>query len=192
MIFLKRLMVFAIIAFMLFTSIVNAANMNATNSQNQTGNFSAGLQEVLAGPQYSHAWWGLIVEDLNTGKVLYELNPENMFIPGSTAKLYTVAAALDTFGKDYRFTTPIYAHGNVNDSGVLNGDLILVASGDLTMGGRTTPDGRIAYTNMDHGDANALGNATLTEQDPLAGLNDLARQVRRIRHQKHFGRCDHR
>ena len=45
------------------------------------------------------------------------------------------------------------------------------------MGGRTTPDDRIAYTNVDHGDANALGNATLTTIDPLSGLDEMARQV---------------
>ncbi len=177
MLFLKRVMIFAIMVLMLFVSIGIAIDGNASISANQTDKFSVALQEILGRPQYGHAWWGLLVEDLGTGKVVYGLHPENMFIPGSTTKLYTVAAALDSLGKDYRFKTPIYARGEVDSSGTLHGDLILVASGDLTMGGRTTPDGRIAYTNMDHGDANALGNATLTEQDPLAGLDDLAGQV---------------
>ncbi|TKJ44529.1 D-alanyl-D-alanine carboxypeptidase/D-alanyl-D-alanine-endopeptidase [Candidatus Aerophobetes bacterium Ae_b3a] len=54
-----------------------------------------------------------------------------------------------------------------------------MASADLTMDGRTTPDGRIAYANMDHTDAGMDGifEAILTEADPLAGLNELARQV---------------
>src|SRR5262249_3191413 len=57
------------------------------------------------------------------------------------------------------------------------GDLILVASGDPTMGGRNTPDGHIDYTSFDHTYANAVPGATLTPEDPLAGLDDLARQV---------------
>ncbi len=68
--------------------------------------------------------------------------------------------------------------GTVDDLGKLNGNLVLVASGDPDMGGRTLPDGTIAYTNIDHGDANALGGAILTPTDPLAGLDDLALQVK--------------
>lgn len=177
MLFSKRAKVFAIMALMLLASTGIASEERAISPTNQTDNFSASLQKFLDRPQYRHAWWGLLVEDLDTEKSIYSLHPENMFIPGSTAKLYTVAAAMDSLGKDYRFTTPIYARGEVESSGTLHGDLILVASGDLTMGGRTTHDGRIAYTDLDHGDANALGNATLTEQDPLAGLDDLAGQV---------------
>ncbi|HWQ20050.1 MAG TPA: D-alanyl-D-alanine carboxypeptidase/D-alanyl-D-alanine-endopeptidase [Methanotrichaceae archaeon] len=127
--------------------------------------------------QYNHSWWGILAEDLDTRVVIYQQNEEKMFSPGSTTKLYTGAAALDAIGADYRFETPIYARGPVDQSGNLHGDLILVASGDLTMGGRTTPEGKIAYTDIDHGDANSLGNATLTTIDPLAGLDQMAEQV---------------
>ena len=72
---------------------------------------------------------------------------------------------------------PVYAQGEISSSGQLNGNLILVASGDLTMGGRATPEGEIAYTNVDHNDANALGICQLTPQNPLAGIEDLARQA---------------
>jgi D-alanyl-D-alanine carboxypeptidase len=55
--------------------------------------------------------------------------------------------------------------------------VILVASGDLTMGGRTNPDGSIAVSDLDHNEANALGNAVLTAPNPLAGYINLAQQV---------------
>ena len=45
------------------------------------------------------------------------------------------------------------------------------------MGGRTTPDGKIAYTDIDHSYANSIGNAILTTPDPLSGLDQLAQQV---------------
>ena len=61
---------------------------------------------------------------------------------------------------------------------MLEGNLILVAAGDLTLGGRQTSNGAIAFTNYDHNDANNLGTAILTPQDPLSGLDELARQVR--------------
>ena len=62
-------------------------------------------------------------------------------------------------------------------TGVLHGNLILEASGDLTMGGRTNPDGTIAVSDYDHNEADSLGNAVLTAPNPLAGYIKLARQV---------------
>lgn len=172
-----KIAVLFILALLSLTSIVITSPGNAAGSTDQMDNFSVAFQRFLGTPLYQHSWWGLLVEDLETGRIIYALNPDKMFVPGSTTKLYTTAAALDSLGKDYRFKTPIYVRGEVDSSGVLHGDLILVASGDLTMGGRTTPDGRIAFTNVDHGDANALGNATLTEEDPLAGLDNLSEQI---------------
>ena len=46
------------------------------------------------------------------------------------------------------------------------------------MGGRTTPEGTIAYTPGDHIYANVLPIATLTPENPLAGIDDLAEQVK--------------
>ena len=62
--------------------------------------------------------------------------------------------------------------------GDLNGDVMLVASGDRTLGDRTQADGTLDSPACDHGDAYAVpGLATLTPAHPLAGLDALARQV---------------
>ena len=45
------------------------------------------------------------------------------------------------------------------------------------MGGRTAPNGTISYTPIDHTYANSVPGATLTPENPLAGLNEIARQV---------------
>lgn len=52
-----------------------------------------------------------------------------------------------------------------------------MASGDLTMGGRTNNEGHIAITDWDHGDANELPQTQLTPQDPAQGFDELAKQV---------------
>jgi D-alanyl-D-alanine carboxypeptidase/D-alanyl-D-alanine-endopeptidase (penicillin-binding protein 4) len=101
-----------------------------------------------------------------------------MYIPGSSTKLFTVSAALDDLGFDHRFKTPVYAQGKVQN-GTLSGNLVLVASGDLTMGGRTAPNGTVSYTPVDHTYADSVPGATLTPENPLAGLDDIARQVRK-------------
>jgi len=142
------------------------------------GKLSSGVRDVIDAAEFKYSTWGIRVVDLETGKEVYEsFNQDTMLDPASTTKLFTVATAFDVLGADYRFKTPVYANGEVGPNGQLKGDLILVASGDLDMGGRTTPEGNIEYTNADHNDANALGTGELTETDPLAGLNDLARQV---------------
>jgi serine-type D-Ala-D-Ala carboxypeptidase/endopeptidase (penicillin-binding protein 4) len=91
--------------------------------------------------------------------------------------LFSVSAAWTELGPDFRFHTPIYRRGNVTD-GRLDGDLILQSAGDLTLGGRTTADGRIAFKDGDHTYANGNSTAKLTDENPLAGVQSLARQVK--------------
>ncbi len=128
----------------------------------------SGVAAITEKPLYAHATWGWEVVDLSTGEHLASKNQDMCFTPGSTVKLFTTAAAMELLGPDYRFRTPVYLVGDT---------LVLVASGDLTMGGRTLPDDTIAWTDSDHGDANVLPDATLTNTDPLAGIDDLAAQV---------------
>jgi D-alanyl-D-alanine carboxypeptidase/D-alanyl-D-alanine-endopeptidase (penicillin-binding protein 4) len=135
------------------------------------------IDAVLNGPEYRQAHWGVLVVDARTGKTLYQHHPDRAFTPASTIKLYHGAAALAALGPDYRFETPVYRRGSVVD-GSLRGDLILVASGDPTLGGRTLPGGKMAFRDDDHTYANSAGAASeLTDTDPLEGLKDLARQV---------------
>jgi D-alanyl-D-alanine carboxypeptidase/D-alanyl-D-alanine-endopeptidase (penicillin-binding protein 4) len=137
----------------------------------------AALRGVIDQPQYKHAHWGLLIVDDASGQMVYEQNADKLFAPASTTKLYSVACALDCFGADYRFQTPIKRRGEINDRGELDGDLILVASGDLSFGGRTNAKGEIEFTGGDHTYADGGSDTELTAGDPLEGLNDLARQI---------------
>jgi D-alanyl-D-alanine carboxypeptidase len=137
----------------------------------------AHIQAIFQKPMYNEANWGLRVVDPGNGKVLIDLEPQCQFFIGSVRKVFSVGALLNEVGPSHRYNTPVYRNGAVDRAGVLHGDLILVASGDLTTGGRTNPDGSIAFSNFDHNEADALGNATLTAPNPLAGYAELARQV---------------
>ncbi|HEV3339676.1 MAG TPA: D-alanyl-D-alanine carboxypeptidase/D-alanyl-D-alanine-endopeptidase, partial [Pirellulales bacterium] len=129
---------------------------------------------VDQGP-YKNGQWGLLIADLESGETLFERSPDRLFAPASVTKIYSVAAAMDELGAGYHFETPIYARGEIDSDGLLEGDLILVASGDPTLGGRTANNGEIAFTDSDH----IYGEgAELTSPDPLAGLNELALAVR--------------
>lgn len=135
------------------------------------------IRSVMAKPIYRESAWGLRVVDLNTGELVYDLNPDRNFLVGSVRKLFSVGLALDALGSGHRFHTPVYRRGVVDGAGVLDGDLILVAGGDLSMGGRSNPDGSLAITDLDHNEANALRDAELTAPDPLAGYKALAAQI---------------
>jgi D-alanyl-D-alanine carboxypeptidase len=137
----------------------------------------ANIAAIFDKPVYKGAIWGLRVVDLTTGQPLVDTEPAHQFFIGSVRKVFTIGELMSQIGPTHTFDTPVYRRGDVTPTGVLNGDLILVASGDLTMGGRTNPDGTVAIGNFDHNEANALGNADLTVPDPLAGYAALAQQV---------------
>jgi D-alanyl-D-alanine carboxypeptidase/D-alanyl-D-alanine-endopeptidase (penicillin-binding protein 4) len=164
-----------LLALALFSFLFPPLELGAGDKQHER--LRAEIEAVINGPDYKHAHWGILVADIESGKTLYEFNADKLFTPASTTKLYSVATALDALGADYRFETPVVRRGDVDAKGVLTGDLILVASGDLTMGGRTIGDEKIAFKNDDHTYANGGTKSELTDPDPLEGLNSLARQV---------------
>lgn len=135
------------------------------------------IETVIDGPDYKHATWGVLVVNAKTGETVFERNGETMFAPASVTKLFSCAAALVAIGADSTTETAVYQRGPVAN-GTLRGDLILVAAGDLTFGGRIK-DGKTIFKDKDHTYANSgLGEAELTDTDPLGALNALAEQVK--------------
>jgi serine-type D-Ala-D-Ala carboxypeptidase/endopeptidase (penicillin-binding protein 4) len=138
---------------------------------------AARIREVIDKPEYKQARWGILIVDAASGKTLFEQNAERLFAPASTTKLFSCATALCELGPNYQFTTPVFARGRMKD-GILDGDLILVASGDLTFGGRTDKQGKIVFANNDHSYANGgASEAELTDTNPLLALESLAKQT---------------
>src|SRR5258706_11272798 len=90
------------------------------------------IEAVVNGPDYKQAHWGILVVNAKTGETIYEHNADKLCTPASTTKLYSCATALATFGPDYKFVTPVYLRGELKGDR-LTGDLVLVASGDLTL-----------------------------------------------------------
>jgi D-alanyl-D-alanine carboxypeptidase len=164
----------------IFCFIVCVASLGVAQTQGKCDDNSAripaDIQAVFNKPAYKNAIWGLRIVDLGTGKEVMDLEPHCNFYIGSVRKIFSVGGLLNQVGPGKRYNTPVYRRGELT-GGVLQGDLVLVASGDLTMGGRTMPDGSIALTNFDHNEADSLGNATLASPNPLAGYIELARQV---------------
>jgi len=114
------------------------------------------VKAVLLSPGYQNGHWGILVVDARTGRAVYELNSDQLFAPASVTKLFSTAAALVELGPDHRFETPVVRRGEIDPQGTLHGDLVLIAQGDPSMGGRTGADGSLLFMDDDH--AYARGN----------------------------------
>lgn len=140
------------------------------------------IREVIATDEYKITSWGMAVADAGTGEMLYSLNPEKLFVPGSVTKLFSGAAALVNLGSEYRFVTPVFQRGKLGGDGALEGDLIIRASGDPDLSGRLTADGHLLFTNHDHTYsglyASQGSSAELTNTDVYAGIDDLVLKIK--------------
>jgi serine-type D-Ala-D-Ala carboxypeptidase/endopeptidase (penicillin-binding protein 4) len=97
------------------------------------------IEAILHQPGMASAHWGIDILDLQTGKAIYSLNPDHLFLPASNVKLLTTAAALALAGTDYRFHTTIETTGKLESDGRLLGDLVIVGRGDANISGRVLP-----------------------------------------------------
>ncbi len=101
--------------------------------------FRARVDELLGGAHPQKGYWGVLVEDRDTGEILYSLNEDHFFTPASNAKIFTTALALTTLGPDYRFRTTLESQTALGGDGRLSGDLILVGRGDPDLSNRKFP-----------------------------------------------------
>lgn len=154
--------------------ILAAASGRALPAQAST--LSARIQRIIDRPEFRHAMFGIEFYSLDTRKPIYTLNADKLFVPASTTKLFTEGTALELMGADYRFHTRVYRTGTLATDGTLNGDLVLVASGDPDLSARVRPDGTLAFENEDHaydGDPHTRA----VPGDPLLIIRKLAAQV---------------
>lgn len=90
---------------------------------------------VLSAPILSRSLWSVLVKSLDRGDVIVERNPRSLVMPASNMKVFTIAAAAEKLGWDYRYQTTLESAAPVVN-GVLMGDLVVRGSGDPTIGWR--------------------------------------------------------
>ncbi|MGH7738252.1 MAG: D-alanyl-D-alanine carboxypeptidase/D-alanyl-D-alanine endopeptidase [Candidatus Tyrphobacter sp.] len=147
----------------------------APSPQRGTDRLREAIGHLITRPQYTRGFFGIAVYDLDDARTIYALNARRLFVPASTTKTLTEGTALGVLGPNFRFTTPVYRTGPVND-GVLDGDLVVVASGDPDISQRIQPNGTLAFENQDHA-YDGSPETKAVPGDPVAVLRDLARQV---------------
>ena len=73
---------------------------------------AAGIDKAISDSRINKGAVSISVRNINTGKILYELNSDKPVPPASTLKSITLAAALNELGKDYAFSTELYKNTN--------------------------------------------------------------------------------
>lgn len=142
----------------------------------QDASLDGKINQITSRPEYKHSSFGVEVYSLDESKVVYTLNAQQLFTPASTTKLLTEGSALELLGADFRFHTRVYRTGPIASDGTINGDLILVASGDPNLSGRIQPDGTMLFENEDHSYAGSPDTKAVPG-DPLLVIHQLAAQA---------------
>jgi D-alanyl-D-alanine carboxypeptidase/D-alanyl-D-alanine-endopeptidase (penicillin-binding protein 4) len=97
------------------------------------------IDSILTRPDVARGFWGVEIDELDTGRVVYSHDAGRLFTPASNTKLFTTAATLALIGPDYRFRTSVESATPPDKYGRLSGDLVLVGRGDPNLSGRTLP-----------------------------------------------------
>jgi D-alanyl-D-alanine carboxypeptidase/D-alanyl-D-alanine-endopeptidase (penicillin-binding protein 4) len=130
----------ALIGLMLWLCTLAAAAEHTQRSQHSQNKEPAKqLDAILARPDVARGFWGVEIEELDTGAVVYSHDADRLFVPASNAKLFTTAAALALIGPGYRFRTTVESATVPDKYGRLSGDLVLVGRGDPNLSGRALP-----------------------------------------------------
>jgi serine-type D-Ala-D-Ala carboxypeptidase/endopeptidase (penicillin-binding protein 4) len=93
---------------------------------------AADVDSALADPAFARASWGVVIQSLDDGQVLYRRNAERLFLPASNLKLLTGSAALARLGADFHYRTTVLARG-ARRADTLLGDIIVIGRGDPTL-----------------------------------------------------------
>lgn len=96
------------------------------------------LHHIASDPELRSSWLGISVYSLTQKRTLFEHEATKAFVPASTLKLLTAAAALEVLGKQFRFNTTFTCDA-ISPDGVIQGNLYLLAGADPTFASNKFP-----------------------------------------------------
>jgi serine-type D-Ala-D-Ala carboxypeptidase/endopeptidase (penicillin-binding protein 4) len=138
------------------------SNTKAANTQ--INELAKRIDSAIDESDFANARWGVSVISMSDGTALYQRNAQKLFTPASNMKIYTTGVALDLLGADYRWRTSVYATGQPEADGRIQGDLVLY--------GRGAPD-LVAHSKDD----NAGSLAKLADDLYARGVRTVAGDV---------------
>ena len=105
----------------------------AISAQSLTDRLQMATQQLRSDPQMKYAQLGLLMLDADTGDTLINYNSQVGLAPASCQKIITGCTAYELLGPAFRFKTAFISKGSILN-GVLQGNLLVVGSGDPTLG----------------------------------------------------------
>lgn len=71
-------------------------------------NLPQAIESITNRPEFRYARWGILIQTQSTQAILYSHDSDRYFIPASSIKLLTTAAALHRLGANFRMRTSVY------------------------------------------------------------------------------------
>ncbi len=140
---MRPLRVFLSHTFLLLLVLLAAAPAMAGGKAKSAAPTQSGVTHrvdaILNRAELASGYWGVAVEDMDTGAVVYAHNANRLFTPASNAKMFTTAAGLALVGSDYRFRTTVETNKVPDKYGRIADDVVLVGRGDPNLSGRALP-----------------------------------------------------
>jgi serine-type D-Ala-D-Ala carboxypeptidase/endopeptidase (penicillin-binding protein 4) len=118
---------YLLLIFIILCSPLVSKETNRSSKQQLTS-LQSGIERIIRNKD-PDVHIGIEVVSLEGGEKLYQKSANQLFMPASSLKLVTAAAALHLLGVDYRFETKLYTDGKIGNK-TLKGNLYLQGSGD--------------------------------------------------------------
>ncbi|PRD49412.1 D-alanyl-D-alanine carboxypeptidase/D-alanyl-D-alanine-endopeptidase [Sphingobacterium haloxyli] len=108
--------------------------MQISYAQSLKNNIDHAYQQFVKSGKFPNGIASLTVLDGKTGQPVFTQNPAIGLPTASTMKVITSITALDILGPNYTYQTKLAYTGEIDSLGVLHGDIIVIGSGDPTLG----------------------------------------------------------
>lgn len=105
-----------------------------THAQSLPQKLQTAITHLQQDGQSTYASISIAVLDAKTGETVFNSNPNMGLAPASTLKTVTTITAMNILGADYRFKTRLSGVGALLKDGTWNGDIIINAGDDPTLG----------------------------------------------------------
>ncbi len=125
--------IISMIVFIIITinfASVQSLSQTDTIRINAVQTLKTDINSLISNPDFSSADIGICVQAVESGEYLYMQNESKNFIPASTQKVLTTAAAFDILGPNFKFATKLYLDGIILPTGEFVGNVIIRGMGD--------------------------------------------------------------
>lgn len=123
---MKRLSAYTLLLFVSFFSL-------KIEAQNQK-NANARIRKIISDTALQHAIVSFVARDLSTDSTIININGNKCLVPASIQKIITTGTALERLDSIFTFKTQVGYRGVIDERGVLHGDLVIIGSGDPSLG----------------------------------------------------------